>query len=169
MLWVCSSRPLELHFVRAWDCCQQVAAALADQHGDSKCVKTTSESHVHFTKHSPGEMKARPSIAQNITTTRNQTAAMTGHTYIAPFTMEWRLVSCLRRLRLPTPIWLLCQFECRSHQAHRYMFPHFRPLVTLSTVSWFCCRSRCRSVSSWCRVSLLPLEFCRPSARTQSP
>ena len=49
------------------------------------------------------------------------------------------------------------------------MFPHFRPPVTLSTVSWFCCRSRCRSVSSWCRVSLLPLELRRPSARTRSP
>ena len=35
-LWVCSSRPLELRFVRAWDCCQQDAAALADQHGDCK-------------------------------------------------------------------------------------------------------------------------------------
>ena len=47
------------------------------------------------------------------------------------------------------------------------MFSHFRPPVTLSTVSWFCCRSRCRPVSSWCKVSLLPLEL-RSSARTQS-
>ena len=90
----------------------------------AKCVETTSESHVHFAKHYPGEMKMRPSIAQNITTTRNQTAAMNCHTYIAPFTMEWRLVSCLRRLRLPTPVGLLCQFECRSHLPHRCMF-HF--------------------------------------------
>ena len=36
MLWVCSLRPLELHFVHAWDCCQQDAAALADQHDDCK-------------------------------------------------------------------------------------------------------------------------------------
>ena len=83
--------------------------------------------------------------------------------------LEWRLVSCLRRLRLPTSVRLLCQFECRSHQAHRCIFPHFRPPVVLSTVSWFCCRSRCRPVSSWCRVSVLPLELRRPSARTQSP
>ena len=27
---------VELHFVRAWDCCQQDAVALADQHGDCK-------------------------------------------------------------------------------------------------------------------------------------
>ena len=134
----------------------------------AKCVETTGESDVYFAKHSPGEMKTRPSIAQNITTARNQTAAMNCHTYIAPFTMEWRLVSCLWRLRLPTPVGLLCQFECRSHQAHRCMLSHFRPPVTLSTVSWFCCRSRCRPVSSWCRVSLLPLELRRPSARTQS-
>ena len=67
----------------------------------AKCVETTSESHVHFAKHSPGEIKTRPTIAQNITTTRNQTAAMKCHTYIAPFTMEWRLASCLRRLRCP--------------------------------------------------------------------
>ena len=83
--------------------------------------------------------------------------------------MECRSVSCLWRLRLPTSVGLLCPFECRSHQAHRCMFPHFRPPVTLSTVSWFCCRSRCRPVSSWCRVSLLPLELRRPSPRTQSP
>ena len=114
-------------------------------------------------------MKSRPSMTQNITTTRDQTAAMNCHTYIAPFTMEWRLVSCLWRLRLPTPVGWLCQFECRSHQAHRCMLPHFRPPVTLSTMSWFCCRSRCRPVSSWCLVSLLPLELRRPSARTQSP
>ena len=43
------------------------------------------------------------------------------------------LVACLWRLRLPTPVGLLCQFECRSHQAHRCMLPHFRPPVTLST------------------------------------
>ena len=49
------------------------------------------------------------------------------------------------------------------------MLSHFRPQVTLSTVSWFCCRSRCGPVSSCCRVSLLPLELRRPSARTQSP
>ena len=67
----------------------------------AKCVETTSESHVHFAKHSPGEIKTRPTIAQNITTTRNQTAAMKCHTYFAPFTMEWRLASCLRRLRCP--------------------------------------------------------------------
>ena len=128
----------------------------------TKCVETTSESHVHFAKHSSGEMKTRPSIAQYITTTRNQIAAMNCHTYIAPLTMEWRLVSCLWRLRLPTPIGLLCQLECRSHHAHRCMFPHFRPPVTLSTVSWFCCRSQCRLVSSWHRVSRLPLELRRP-------
>ena len=45
----------------------------------------------------------------------------------------------------------------------------FSPTVTLSTMSWFCCRSWCRPVISWCRVSLLPLELRRPSARTQSP
>ena len=135
----------------------------------AKCVETTSESHVHFAKHSPGKMKTRLSIAQNITTARNQTAARNCHTYIAPFTMEWRLVSCLWRLQLPTPVGLLCQFECRLHQAHRCMLSHFHPPVTLSTVSWFCCRSRCRPVSSWCRISLLPLELRRPSARTQSP
>ena len=73
------------------------------------------------------------------------------------------------KTELPTPVELLCPFECRSHQAHRCMLSHFRPPVTLSTVSWFCCRSRCRPVSSWCRVSLLPLELRRPSARTQSP
>ena len=128
------------------------------------CVKHVINSGVQ-----PGEMKTRPSIAQNITTARNKTAAMNCHTYIAPFTMEWRLVSCLWRLRLPTPVGLLCQFECRSHQAHRCMLSHFRPPVTLSTLSWFCCRSPCRPVSSWCRVSLLPLELRRPSARTQSP
>ena len=82
--------------------------------------------------------------------------------------MEWRSVSCLWRLRLRTSVGLLWQFECRSHQAHRCMFPHFRPPVTLSTASWFCCRSRCRPVSSWCRVSLLSLELRRPSPRTQS-
>ena len=82
--------------------------------------------------------------------------------------MEWRLVSCLWRLWLPTPVGLLCQFECRSHQAHR-MLSNFRPPVTLSTVSWFCCRSPCRLASSWCRVSFLPLELRRPSARTQNP
>ena len=135
-------------------------------------VEITSESHVHmvhFVKRSPGEKKTRPSIAQNITTTRNQTAAMNCHTYIAPFTMEWRLVSCLWRLWLPPPFGLLCQFECRWHQDHRCIFPNFRPPVTLSTLSWFCCRSRCRPVSSWCRVSLLPLELRCPSTRTQSP
>ena len=57
MLWVCSSRPLELQFLH------------------NSCVETTSESHIHFAKHSPGEMETRPSIAQNITTTRNQTNA----------------------------------------------------------------------------------------------
>ena len=124
-----------------------------------KCVETTSESHVHFAKHSLGEMKTRPSLAQTITTTRNQTAAMNFHTYIAPFTMEWRLVSCLWRLRLPTPVGLLCQFECRSHQAHSCMLPRFRPPVTPSTVSWFCCRSRCRPVSSWCRVLFYHSNF----------
>ena len=36
MLLVCSSRPPKLHFVRAWNCSQQDAAALADQHGDCK-------------------------------------------------------------------------------------------------------------------------------------
>ena len=135
----------------------------------AKCVETTSESHVHFAKHSPREMKTRLSIAQNITITRNQTTAMNCHTYIAPFTIEWRLVSCLRRLRLPTPVGLLCKFECHSHQSYWCMFPHFPPPVNLSTVSWFCCSSRCRLVSSWCRVSLSPLEFRRPSTRTQSP
>ena len=35
-MWVCSSRPLDLHFAPAWDCCQQDAVDLADQHGDSK-------------------------------------------------------------------------------------------------------------------------------------
>ena len=83
--------------------------------------------------------------------------------------MEWSSVSCLWRLRLSTAVGLLCQFECRSHQAHRCMFPHFRPLVTLSTVSWFCCRSRCRLVSGWYRVSRLPLELRCPSLQTQSP
>ena len=121
---------------------------------------TTSESHVYFAKQSPGVWKPRPSRAQNITTTRNQTATMNPHTYIAPHTMKWRSVFCLWRLRLPTLVGLLCQFECRSHQAHQCRFPHFRPLVTpvnwspLSTVAWFC-RSRCSPVSSWCGASLL--------------
>ena len=30
----------------------------------AKCVETTSESHVHLAKHSPGEMRMRPSIAK---------------------------------------------------------------------------------------------------------
>ena len=83
--------------------------------------------------------------------------------------MEWRSVSCLWKLRFPTLFGLLCQFECRTHQANWCMFPHFRPPVALSTVSWLCCRSRCRLVSSWCRDSLLPLELYCPSPRTQSP
>ena len=91
----------------------------------AKCVETTSESHVNFAKRSPGEMKTWPWIAQNITTTKNQTAAMNCHTYIPPFTMKWRSVSCLWRLRLLTPVGLLCSFECRSHQAQWCMFPHF--------------------------------------------
>ena len=61
----------------------------------------------------PREMKMRHSMAQSITTTRNQTAAMNCHTYIAPVTMEWKLVSCIWRLRSPTSTGLLCQFECR--------------------------------------------------------
>ena len=56
-------------------------------------------------------------------------------------------------------VWVVCQFECRSHQAHRCMFPHFRPPVTLSTMSSLCCRSRCRPVSSWCGISLLTLVW----------
>ena len=94
---------------------------------------------------------------ENITMTRNQTAAMNCYTYIAPLTMEWKSVSHIWRLRLFTSVGLLCHFLGHSHQAHRCMFPHFRPPVTLLTVSWFCCRSWCRPVSSWCRVSLLPL------------
>ena len=35
----------------------------------AKCVETTSESHLHFAKQSPVEMKTRPSIAQNLMTT----------------------------------------------------------------------------------------------------
>ena len=38
MLWLCFSRPLELHFVRARHCCQQNAAALVDQYGDCKVL-----------------------------------------------------------------------------------------------------------------------------------
>ena len=94
---------------------------------------------------------------------------MNCHTNIAPLTMAWRSVSCLWRLWLPTPVGLLCQFECRSHQAHRCIFPHFRPPVTLSTVSWIFCRSRCRPASSWYGVSRLALELRRPSLRTLSP
>ena len=48
----CSSRPLELHFVRAWDWCQPDAAALADQHGDCKVHVS-----VHFANPSPGKWK----------------------------------------------------------------------------------------------------------------
>ena len=147
MLWVSSSRPLELHFLRA--CllsarCSSSGGSTWRLQSACKLLKTS----------------RRP---------QNQTAAMNCHTYITPLTMGWRSVSCLWRLRLPTSVGLLCQFECRVHQAHRCVFPHFRPPVTLSTVSWFCCRSRCRPVISWCRVSLLPLELRHPSAWTQSP
>ena len=67
------------------------------------------------------EMKTKPSIAQNITTTRNQTAAISCHTYIAPLTLERRSVSYIWRLRLRTSVRLVCQFECRSHQARRWL------------------------------------------------
>ena len=43
--------------------------------------------------------------------------------------------------------------------AHRSSCQH-----RVSTVSWFCCRFRCRLVSNWCWVSLVPLEL-----RCQSP
>ena len=82
--------------------------------------------------------------------------------------MGWRSVSCFWRLWWPTSFGLLCQFECRPYQSHRRMFLHFRPLVTLSTASWFGCRSRCRPDSSWCRVSRLPLELRTSSITSNS-
>ena len=36
MLWVCSSRPLELHFVRAWDCCTELSHLYRSTHDEIK-------------------------------------------------------------------------------------------------------------------------------------
>ena len=36
MLWVCSSRPLELHFVRAWDCCTELSHLYRSTHDGIK-------------------------------------------------------------------------------------------------------------------------------------
>ena len=123
----------------------------------AKCVETTGESHVHFAKHSPGEMKTRPSRAQNITTTRNQTPAMNCHTYIVPLTMEWRSASCLWRLQLPTPVGLLCQFQCRLHQTHRCCCVSFnvvriKPIDVCFLI--FARRSPCQQISLYYQLTL---------------
>ena len=53
---------------------------------------------------------------------------------------------------------------CLPIFTHRLSCQHW-----VSTMSWFCCRSRCGLVSSQCRISLVPLELRHPSPRTQSP
>ena len=73
MLWVCSSRPLESYISSVHGTAVSKMQQLwRINMATAKCVETTSEYHVHFAKHSPGEMKTRPSTAKNMTTTRNQ-------------------------------------------------------------------------------------------------
>ena len=112
MLWVCSSRPLELRFVRAWDCSQQNAATLANQHVDCKVhVNYQRISHPIRWKFS-GKWKRGPSTAMNITMTRNQTAAMISF-HSKDYDYPHRLDCCI-------------SLYAGSHLALQCMFAHFR-------------------------------------------
>ena len=114
--------------------CMGLLSARCSSSGGSTCVETTSDSHVHFAKHSPGEMM-RPSIAENIPMTGNQTAAMNCYTYIAHSQWDESRYHASEDCDCPHRLGCYVSFECCSHQAHGCMFPHFRPPVVLSTVS----------------------------------
>ena len=94
-------------------------------------------------------MNKSHSTAQNIMTTRNQTPEMICHTYIAPLTPGMKVSIMPLKTAIVHISWVAVSVWMRLQSMY---VSSFCPPVTLSTVSWFCCRSRCRLVSSWCRV-----------------
>ena len=137
MLWVCSSWPLELHFVLAWYYFQQDSGSTWRLHGKWKLLENLSSTSLNIPMGNENELKKSCLLKQD---------------YDCPH----RLGCCV-------------SLNTGSHQAHRCMFAHFRPPVIRSIVSWFCCMSRCRLVSSRCWLTCVPLELRRPSPRTPSP
>ena len=150
LLWLSSSRPLVLHFTRAWDCCQQDAAALADQHGDCKVWKllaNPTSTSLNFPVGNKNE--ALDSSKQH---GDRKIKLLQWTVTLISLHLQWNEGQNHASEDCDCPHRLGCCVSLNV-KAHRLKFPHFRPPVTLSTVSWFCFRSRCRPVSSWCRVS----------------
>ena len=160
---VCSSRPIELHFVRAWHRFQQDAAAPVDQDGDCK-VHAKLQANLTSTllniplgneNETLGSSKHQDDQKSNC---YNQVSHLKRPTHdgLKVNIMPWRL-GCFVSLIVG------------SHLAHRCMFPHFRPPVTLSTMAWFCYLGKSHSVGEAWLTASYPYALVTVYSCTRTP